>query len=83
VSKNDEYRANAIECRRMAEMSKNERDKQTWLEMAEHWHMKITPTEGAAEHGQEAEQPNSGINVGVPETPQGGRQSARCILVSS
>jgi hypothetical protein len=37
MSKNDEYRANAAECQRMAEITKNPAEKQTWLEMAASW----------------------------------------------
>ena len=37
MSKNDEYRANAAECQRMAEKTKNPGEKQTWLEMAGSW----------------------------------------------
>ena len=35
--KNDEYRANAAECHRMAHVAKDPRDQQTWLEMASSW----------------------------------------------
>jgi hypothetical protein len=37
MSKNDEYRANAVECERMAKVARNETDKQSWLGMARHW----------------------------------------------
>jgi hypothetical protein len=37
MSKNDEYRANAAECERMAKVAHNEADKQSWLGMARHW----------------------------------------------
>jgi len=37
MSRNDEYRANAAECQRMASVTRNPVDKQTWLEMAQHW----------------------------------------------
>ena len=33
----DQYRANAAECRRMAEIAPNESDKQAWLDMAKSW----------------------------------------------
>jgi hypothetical protein len=37
MSKSDEYRANAAECQRMADVTRNLADKQTWLEMAASW----------------------------------------------
>ncbi len=37
MSKNDEYRANAAECERMARVTRNEFEKRTWHEMAESW----------------------------------------------
>jgi hypothetical protein len=37
MSKNDEYRANAAECERMAKVTDNEADKQSRLGMARHW----------------------------------------------
>jgi hypothetical protein len=45
MSKNDEYRANAAECERMAKVAHNEADKQTWLWMARHWFamIKVVP----------------------------------------
>ena len=42
MGKNDEYRANAAECQRMADITRNPKDKQTWLEMAQHWLHMIT-----------------------------------------
>jgi hypothetical protein len=45
MSKNDEYRANAAECERMAKVTHNKADKQSWLEMARHWSamIKVVP----------------------------------------
>jgi hypothetical protein len=37
MSKIDEYQANAAECQRMANASRNETDKRRWQEMADHW----------------------------------------------
>jgi hypothetical protein len=37
MNKNDEYRANAAECQRMARFTRNESEKRTWLQMAESW----------------------------------------------
>ena len=37
MRKDDEYRAKAAECQRMGNFTKNPRDKQTWLEIAESW----------------------------------------------
>jgi hypothetical protein len=44
MSKNDEYRANAAECQRMARFTRNESEKRTWLEMAESWLRLIQPS---------------------------------------
>jgi hypothetical protein len=51
VSKNDEYRANAAECERMARFTRNESEKRTWLDMAESWLRMIKPASqsGAAD----------------------------------
>jgi hypothetical protein len=37
MRKDEEYRANAAECHRMARVARESRDRQTWLEMAESW----------------------------------------------
>jgi hypothetical protein len=37
VSRADEFRKNADECRRQAELSLNPLDKERWLKIAEHW----------------------------------------------
>jgi hypothetical protein len=49
MSKNDEYRANAVECERMAKVARNETDKQSWLGMARHWlaMIKVAPDNSA------------------------------------
>jgi hypothetical protein len=44
MNKNDEYRANAAECERMARFTRNESEKRTWLEMAESWLRLIHPS---------------------------------------
>jgi hypothetical protein len=44
MNKNDEYRANAAECERMARFTRNESEKRTWLEMAESWLRLIQPS---------------------------------------
>jgi hypothetical protein len=33
----EEFRANAAECQRMADTSRNDRERHIWKEMAEHW----------------------------------------------
>jgi hypothetical protein len=38
MNKSDEYRANAAECERMAQVTHSDNEKRTWLEMAESWH---------------------------------------------
>jgi hypothetical protein len=50
--KNDEYRANAAECERMARFTRNESEKRTWLDMAEAWLRMIKPAaqSAAADH---------------------------------
>jgi hypothetical protein len=37
MGKVDEYQANAAECQRMANASRNETDKHKWQEMADYW----------------------------------------------
>jgi hypothetical protein len=44
MSKDDEYRANAAECERMARVTRNEFEKRTWHEMAESWLGLIQPS---------------------------------------
>jgi hypothetical protein len=45
MSKSDEYRANAAECQRTGNLSRNAADKQTWLEMAASWLRMIPESE--------------------------------------
>lgn len=45
MNKNDEYRANAAECQRMARFTRNESEKRTWLEMTESWLRLIQPSQ--------------------------------------
>jgi hypothetical protein len=55
MSKNDEYRANAAECERMARFTRNESEKRTWLDMAESWLRMIKPApQSAAADGFDA-----------------------------
>jgi hypothetical protein len=37
VGEQEEFRANAAECQRMADRSPNDRERHIWKEMAEHW----------------------------------------------
>ena len=37
MGQDDEYRGHADECRRMAENTRNEHDKNRWLKMAQDW----------------------------------------------
>ena len=46
--KNDEYRANAAECERMARFTRNESEKRTWQGMAEAWLRMIKPAPQSA-----------------------------------
>jgi hypothetical protein len=45
MNKNDEYRANAAECERIARITRNESEKRTWLDMAESWLRLIEPAQ--------------------------------------
>jgi len=45
MSKNDEYRANAAECPRIARTTRSESEKRTWLDMAESWLRLIKPAQ--------------------------------------
>ena len=47
MKKQDEYRANAAECQRMATAARTEQDKQTWLEMAASWLQMLKKAEQA------------------------------------
>ncbi len=47
MSKNDEYRANAAECRRIARYTLNESEKRTWLDMADSWLRLVRPADPA------------------------------------
>ena len=49
MNKLDEFRANAAECQRMAEATKNEADKRRWLQMAESWLRMIKPRQTASD----------------------------------
>lgn len=48
MNNNDEFRANAAECQRMADATKNPGDKKRWLKMAENWLRMITPSRQTA-----------------------------------
>jgi len=45
VDKNDEYRANAPGCQRMAEITRYETEKRRWLDMGQRWLIMILPSE--------------------------------------
>jgi hypothetical protein len=55
MSEADEYRANAENCRRMADRASNEHDKRAWLEMAQSWSF-LTKLEDAPSKGFDAEE---------------------------
>jgi hypothetical protein len=55
MSKNDEYRANAAECERMARTAPNESERRTWRQMAESW-LRKTAIELSSSIGEENEQ---------------------------
>ena len=62
MSKNDEYRANAAECERMARFTRNDSEKRTWLDMAESWLRLIQPSQPSelADRFDEIEQHGAG-----------------------
>jgi hypothetical protein len=43
MSKNDEYRANADQCQRIAEIARSNSEKRHWLDVARHWLSLISP----------------------------------------
>jgi hypothetical protein len=47
MNKNDEYRANAAECERIARYTRNESERRTWLDMADSWLRLIRPANPA------------------------------------
>jgi len=55
----EDYRANALECERMGEITKNERDRRTWLEMAAIWRRKLALAAGVDPRPQASSQPPS------------------------
>ena len=55
MNSSDEFRANAAECRRMADATKNAGDKRRWLQMAESWLRMIKPRQNAADRFDAAE----------------------------
>ena len=62
MSKNDEYRANAAECERMARFTRNDSEKRTWQDMAESWLRLIQPSQPSelADRFDEIEQHGAG-----------------------
>jgi hypothetical protein len=54
MSKSDEYRRNAAECQRMAESTRNEGDRRSWLRLAESWMRLIGGDSKKARSSQEA-----------------------------
>ena len=48
MNKNDEYRANAAECERMARSTRSESEKRMWREMAKSWLRMIKPSPQSA-----------------------------------
>jgi hypothetical protein len=63
VSKANEYRANAAECRRMADSTRNAPEQHMWREMSESWLGMIGQAEredfAAEEHERGTNQPKS------------------------
>lgn len=51
MSKPDEYRANALECERMAGISRHPVDKAHWLQIAQQW-LGMIPKAGPAKSDQ-------------------------------
>ena len=55
MNNSEEFRANAAECQRMAEATKNPGDKRRWLQMAESWLRMIKPRQTASDRFDTAE----------------------------
>ena len=49
MNKDDEYRENAAECERMARLTRDNTDKRTWLDMAQHWRSLISVPPGGSQ----------------------------------
>jgi hypothetical protein len=68
MSADDEFRRNADECFRMADATRNERDKAAWLRIAEKWLRMIrggensNRSETASRHGHDRPGRSSSIN---------------------
>lgn len=62
TSNNDEFRANATECQRMADATKNPGDKKRWLQMAESWLRMIKPPRPTAGERFDAAAQNDGTH---------------------
>jgi hypothetical protein len=71
MSKNDEYRANAAECERMARFTRNESEKRTWQDMAESWLRLIRPPSAAVSDRFDA------MDLVAMDLDQGAHASAR------
>lgn len=62
LSKDDEYRANAEECQKMARLSTNPGEKATWLEMAADWLRMIPKVSRSASETFDAAEAKQGTN---------------------
>ena len=49
MNKDNEYRENAAECERMARLTRDNTDKRTWLDMAQHWRSLISVPPGGSQ----------------------------------
>ncbi len=60
----DEYRANAAECQRMADSSLNPQDRRQWLKLAESWLRMLRSARGAASQSFDGAQKPNGMPDG-------------------
>ena len=60
----DEYRANAEECQRMADSSLNPQDRRQWLKLAESWLRMLRSARGAGSQSFDGAQKPAGMPDG-------------------
>jgi hypothetical protein len=58
MSKDEEYRGRAAECRHMAEKAISSHDKQAWLKLADSW-LRMLPKEPSSQHWPKASDEDS------------------------
>ena len=86
MGKADEHRANAVECRRMADSKQNALEKHMWRDMSASWLDMITNAEGdefAARERQHVELVNAAFEQGCWRRRPGSSTAAAAAAVSS